>query len=46
MTPDEIQPMVPVMPTETTTDTVRADGGRLKRYDRQEVTAALVPDLR
>ena len=34
--------MVPAMPT----DTVRADGGRLKHYDRQEVTAALVPDLR
>ena len=45
MTPDEIEPMVPVMPTDTTTDTVRADGGRLKRYDRQEVAAALVPDL-
>ena len=42
MTPDEIEPMVPVMPT----DTVRADGGRPKRYDRQEVAAALVPDLR
>ncbi len=46
MTPDEIEPMVPVMPTDDSTDTVRADGGRLKRYDRQEVEAALVPDLR
>ena len=46
MTTDEIQPMVPVMPTETTTDTVRAYGGRLNRYDRQDVAAALVPDLR
>ena len=46
MTPDVIQPMVPVMPTDTATDTVRADGGRLERYDRQEPAAALVPDLR
>ena len=46
MTPDEIQPMVPVMPSATATDTVRADGGRRKRYDRQDVAAALVPDLR
>ena len=46
MTTDGIEPMVPVMPTETTTDTVRADGGRLKRYGRQDVAAAIVPDLR
>ena len=42
MTTDGIEPMVPVMPT----DTVRADGGRLIRYERQDVAAALVPDLR
>ena len=42
MTPDQIEPMVPVVPT----DTVRADGGRRKRYDRKDVAAALVPDLR
>ena len=46
MTPDEIQPMAPIMPTDTRSDTVRADGGRLKRYDRQEMAAALIPDLR
>jgi hypothetical protein len=46
MNRDEIAPMVPVMPTDDTATPVRADGGRLKRYDRQEVDAALVPDLR
>ncbi|MFT4883839.1 MAG: hypothetical protein ACI8U4_001352 [Natronomonas sp.] len=45
MTPDEIEPMVPVMPQDETT-TIRADGGQLKRYDADEVEAALVPDLR
>lgn len=43
---DEIEPMVPVMPQEDTTQTIRADGGQPKRYDRDEVEAALVPDLR
>lgn len=46
MTPDEIEPMVPVMPNDESTDTVRADGGLRKRYDAQEVEAALIPDLR
>ncbi|WP_254839156.1 hypothetical protein [Natronomonas marina] len=46
MTPDEIEPMVPVMPEEDTTDRIRADGGPRKRYDAEEVEAALVPDLR
>jgi hypothetical protein len=46
MTPDEIEPMVPVMPQDETTSTIRADGGQLKRYDADEVEAALVPDLR
>ena len=46
MTSDEIEPMVPVMPDEETTDDIRADGGVRKRYDAREVQAALVPDLR
>ena len=46
MTPDEIEPMVPVMPQEETTDDIRADGGVRKRYDSREVGAALVPDIR
>lgn len=46
MTPDEIEPMVPVMPNDESTDPVRADGGLRKRYDAQEVDASLVPDLR
>jgi enterochelin esterase-like enzyme len=46
MTSDEIEPMVPVMPEEETTDDIRADGGVRKRYDAREVQAALVPDLR
>ena len=46
MTRDEIEPIVPVMPTEETTDAVVADGGRKKRYDAGEVDAPLVPDLR
>ncbi|WP_181690913.1 hypothetical protein [Natronomonas sp. LN261] len=44
---DEIEPMVPMMPTDDTpATTVRADGGHKKRYDADEVEAALVPDLR
>jgi hypothetical protein len=44
---DEIEPMVPMMPTDDTpATTVRADGGQRKRYDANEVEAALVPDLR
>ena len=43
---DEIDPMVPMMPTAEPTDDIRADGGLLKRYDGEEVEAALVPDLR
>ena len=46
MTSDEIEPMVPVMPEEETTDDIRADGGVRKRHDAREVEAALVPDLR
>ena len=46
MTLDEIEPMVPVMPEEETTDDIRADGGVRKRYDSQELEAALVPDIR
>ena len=46
MTQDEIEPTVPVMPQEETTDDIRADGGVRKRYDSREVEAALVPDLR
>ena len=44
---DEIEPMVPNMPTETdSTTTVRADGGQKKRYDAGEVESPLVADLR
>ena len=47
MSRDEIEPMVPMMPTDDTpATTVRADGGQRKRYDADEVEAALVPDLR
>jgi hypothetical protein len=46
MTRDEIEPMVPLMPDEDTTDQIRADGGLKKRYDAEEVAAPLVPDLR
>ena len=46
MTRDEIEPMVPVMPRDTDTVDVRADGGHRKRYDAAEVEAPLVPDLR
>jgi hypothetical protein len=45
MTSDEIEPMVPEMPRQTSTDTVRADGGQPKRYDADEVTAPLVPSF-
>ncbi|MFQ3284668.1 MAG: hypothetical protein ACI9TI_002463 [Natronomonas sp.] len=47
MSRDEIEPMVPIMPTDDTPATsVRADGGQRKRFDGNEVEAALVPDLR
>ena len=46
MTRDEIEPMVPVMPQDDSTETIRADGGRPKRFDDSEVAAPLVPDLR
>ena len=46
MTRDEIEPMVPIMPDEDTTDQIRADGGVWRRYDAEEVAAPLVPDLR
>ncbi|MEF8778684.1 MAG: hypothetical protein V5A36_07220 [Natronomonas sp.] len=47
MTRDEIEPMVPMMPTDDNSTTViRADGGRKKRYDADEVEAPIVPDLR
>ena len=46
MTRDEIEPMVPVMPTDETTETIRADGGLRKHFDADEVDAPLVPDLR
>jgi hypothetical protein len=45
MTSDEIEPMVPRMPRQTSTETVRADGGQRKRYDADEVTAPLVPSF-
>ena len=44
---DEIEPMVPVMPTDDEPTTpIRSDGGARKRYDAGEVEAPLVPDLR
>jgi len=46
MTRDEIEPMVPVMPQENTSETIYADGGHRKRFDAGEVAAPLVPDLR
>ncbi|MDR9382287.1 MAG: hypothetical protein RI560_11550 [Natronomonas sp.] len=47
MSRDEIEPMVPIMPTDDSpATTVRADGGQKQRYDVGEVAAPLVPDLR
>lgn len=47
MTRDEIEPMVPVMPSaENPEETVYADGGQRKHYEALEVTAPLVADLR
>lgn len=47
MTRDEIEPMVPVMPSADDPDeTVFADGGQPKRYDASDVEAPLVADLR
>ncbi|MES3518212.1 MAG: hypothetical protein PPP58_11155 [Natronomonas sp.] len=47
MTRDEIEPMVPMMPTDDETDEiVYADGGQRKRYDHETVEAPLVADLR
>ena len=46
MTTDEIEPMVPTMPTDDTAEDIRADGGVRKRYDGGEVAAPVVPDLR
>jgi hypothetical protein len=46
MSRDEIEPIVPIMPTDDSSDDIRADGGRRKRYDAGEVAAPLVPDLR
>jgi hypothetical protein len=47
MSRDEIEPMIPIMPTDDSpATTVRADGGQKKRYDVDEVAAPLVPDLR
>lgn len=46
MTRDEIEPLIPVMPRDDTSQTVRADGGRRKRFEAGEVAAPLVPDLR
>jgi hypothetical protein len=43
---DELEPMVPVMPSDETTDDIRADGGLRKRFDAGEGEAPLVPDLR
>ena len=46
MTNEEIEPAVPEMPQRTSTETVRADGGQPRsRYDRDEVTAPLVPQF-
>lgn len=45
MTNDEIEPMVPVMPRQTSTSGVVADGGRQKRYEAPEVEAPLVPEF-
>ena len=42
MTNDEIEPMVPEMPRRTSTETVRADGGR-QRTRYEEAEAPLVP---
>ena len=44
MTNEEIEPMVPVMPRQTSTSGVVADGGQKQRYDLSEVEAPLVPD--
>ena len=46
MRPDDIDPIVPLMPPDDTTEPVLADGGRRKHFDADEVTAPLVPDLR
>ena len=45
MTNPQIEPLVPEMPRQTSTETVRADGGRRKRYDEAEVEAPLVPEV-
>jgi hypothetical protein len=42
---DDIEPMVPVMPRQTSTERVRADGGRTEHYDTAELTAPLVPEI-
>ena len=45
MTNDEIEPLVPEMPRQSSTEPVRADGGRRKRYDNAEGDAPLVPQF-
>lgn len=43
---DEIEPMVPMIPTDDEPATAaRADGGHRKRYDAAAVDAPIVPDL-
>jgi hypothetical protein len=45
MTNEEIEPVVPVMPRQTSTSGVVADGGQQKRYEAPEVEAPLVPEF-
>jgi hypothetical protein len=45
MTNDEIDPLVPEMPEQTSTAGVAADGGLQQRYDASEVEAPLVPEF-
>ncbi|CAI48983.1 uncharacterized protein NP_1784A [Natronomonas pharaonis DSM 2160] len=43
---DEIEPMVPILPTDEQTETTaRTDGGHQQRYHNGDVDAPLVPNL-
>lgn len=46
MTRDEIEPMVPRMPTDERPTDIRSDGGKPSRYTIEDAEAPLVPDLR
>jgi hypothetical protein len=47
MTNEELDPIVPVLPQESTAvETIVSDGGRPERYDREDQKAPLVADLR